>query len=67
MQGSELGAFLVELWSLLDTPPEEQEPFMEIALSIAMKEEDINREGALSLATLEKVNRDLIDFKPGRA
>jgi hypothetical protein len=55
LQSFELGASLVELWSLLDTPVSEQKPFMETAISIAYKEEQMQTEGSLSLATLQEV------------
>lgn len=64
LQSFELGASLVELWSLLDTPVSEQQPFMETAITIAYKEEQMQTEGSLSLATLQEV-RLPTDFSIG--
>ncbi|GBG75995.1 hypothetical protein CBR_g21236 [Chara braunii] len=50
---SELGATMVELWSLLDIPECEQQPFMSIAMNIAMNETEMVHPGAVSVDVLK--------------
>eukprot|EP00250_Pteridium_aquilinum_P015622 c22678_g1_i2 orf=419-1870(+) len=49
----DLGASLLELWNLMDTPVEEQQEFQHVTCNIAAAEHEVFTEGALSLSVIE--------------
>lgn len=54
-QVKEIGASMLELWSLMDTPVHDQQMFAHITCNIAAEENEITTPGCLSLETLEQV------------
>ncbi|KAH7331456.1 hypothetical protein KP509_20G034400 [Ceratopteris richardii] len=49
----DLGASLLELWNLMDTPQKEQQEFQHVTCNIAAEEHEVFAEGALSLHVLD--------------
>ncbi|KAI5057547.1 hypothetical protein GOP47_0027562 [Adiantum capillus-veneris] len=55
----DLGASLLELWNLMDTPVEEQQEFHHVTCNIAAAEHEVFTAGALSLRILELAEREV--------
>ncbi|MCO5572011.1 hypothetical protein L7F22_025762 [Adiantum nelumboides] len=58
-QIQDLGASLLELWNLLDTPLAEQHPFQHVACNIAAAEHEFVAAGALSLHVIEQARAEV--------
>lgn len=46
---------MIELWSLMDTPMEEQQMYEHVTCNIAASEDEITAPSSLSLETIEQV------------
>ncbi|MCO5573191.1 hypothetical protein L7F22_026958 [Adiantum nelumboides] len=55
----DLGASLLELWNLMDTPVEEQQEFHHVTCNIAAAEHEVYAAGALSISVLELVEGEV--------
>ncbi|KQJ93072.1 hypothetical protein BRADI_3g02590v3 [Brachypodium distachyon] len=56
----DLVAAMFELWNLMDTPPEEQSRFQDVACNIAASEEEITEPGALSVGFIANVEAEVV-------
>eukprot|EP00249_Psilotum_nudum_P017538 c26379_g1_i2 orf=749-1675(+) len=52
----DLGASLIELWNLMDTPDEEQQLFQHVTCIIGVSEDEVMAPGALAIDTIEQVS-----------
>eukprot|EP00249_Psilotum_nudum_P017539 c26379_g2_i1 orf=934-2004(+) len=50
----DLGAFLIELWNLMDSPDEERQLFHHVTCIIGISENEVMAPGALALDTIEQ-------------
>lgn len=50
---------MLELWSLMDTPPEEQSRFQGVACNVAASEDEITEPGALSAGAIGEVEAEV--------
>ncbi|KAM3295902.1 hypothetical protein ACQJBY_038303 [Aegilops geniculata] len=50
---------MLELWSLMDTPPEEQSRFQGVACNVAASEDEITEPGALSATAIGEVEAEV--------
>ncbi|KAH7426302.1 hypothetical protein KP509_11G094300 [Ceratopteris richardii] len=50
----ELGTSLIEMWSLMDTPPEEQQLFQHVTCLLSMSEDEVCVQQALALDNIEQ-------------
>ncbi|XP_024536274.1 65-kDa microtubule-associated protein 1 [Selaginella moellendorffii] len=55
----ELGEALIELWSLMDTPSEEQNCFQHITCHLAARDDEVTTPGALSLDVMEQADLEV--------
>lgn len=55
MQLQELGASMLELWALMDTPLEDQKRFEHVTCNIAATEDEVVTPGALARDIIEQV------------
>ncbi|KAM3309968.1 hypothetical protein ACQJBY_030958 [Aegilops geniculata] len=51
---------MLELWSLMDTPPEEQSRFQGVACNVAASEDEITEPGALSAGAIGEVEAEVV-------
>eukprot|EP00249_Psilotum_nudum_P011266 c23068_g2_i1 orf=84-2363(-) len=55
----DLGASLIELWNLMDTPIEEQQLFQHVTCNIAAAEYEVTAPGMLSIDAIEQVDAEV--------
>lgn len=53
---------MIELWSLMDTPMEEQQMYEHVTCNIAASEDEITAPSSLSLETIEQVKLSFLCF-----
>ncbi|XP_037454561.1 65-kDa microtubule-associated protein 3-like [Triticum dicoccoides] len=51
---------MLELWNLMDTPPEEQSRFQGVACNVAASEDEITEPGALSAGAIGEVEAEVV-------
>jgi protein regulator of cytokinesis 1 len=62
LQLQNLGSTLIELWSLMDTPLDEQKCFDHVTSLISVSPNTVMPQGCLAHDLIEKVTVDLLSF-----
>jgi protein regulator of cytokinesis 1 len=63
MQLKELASKLINLWNLMDSPPEERNLFDNVTCNISASIDEVTTPGALALGLIKQVLKDLLKFK----
>jgi protein regulator of cytokinesis 1 len=63
MQLKELASKLINLWNLMDSPPEERNLFDNVTCNISASIDEVITPGALALGLIKQVLKDHLKFK----